>query len=193
MRHKVVWLSLWTTLSLWLGSIGGCATHTPPAALNNNPQRTTTQVSKDIQAIADYMLPWTCAVPSPEPTTKVAPPATQLTSQPASSGESMGGFDRSHWPQVIVRPESGSTTHYPIYFTDVSFAEFYHHVFGTVCRMGKTPLNPDTVFANAEAQNWDRWNTRASFIQPLKFCFDLGVLPVRLLQQPPLRKNVTTP
>ncbi len=93
--------------------------------------------------------------------------------------------DRSAWDVVTVGPADGRTLHWPVYFRD--------------CPYEAKPVNPVTPEAAFEQylsgdthDGWSACNAAAAATQPVKFLFDLAVLPVRLVIEPPL-VNQTSP
>lgn len=211
MWHKVVWLSFWVTMILWLGNFWGCAKPGQEQNYRMLEQEQATPVQRENSSAApvagdtqfvlyqDNDTAGAAVDPPPPivnegdaplvdpPTDAVAPDAVLTTDQPIY----LRGIDRSHWPKIKTGPEIGVTWHYPIYFKD------WMPQHPEVRRVNfNDPITEQWADAlhNPFAQNWDPHNAGQLAIQPLKGAFDLAAAPFHMaLGAPPWLKVPSHP
>lgn len=183
MPPQVLWISVWTTLALWLGSIGGCASRpqVPADAQTTRPSANgSTMVINQPMAVVDGV---NLSKPSSTTTEHGA-----LEPMADIESPSLRGLDRSHWTKVTVGPADGQTTHYPIYFSDYPLDAPVPNL----SNLPDTQAQLEAALQDPGAGHYNQANLQGMAIQPLKAGFDLLVAPVRMFMDPPL-KVVPTP
>lgn len=189
MPPQVLWISIWTTLALWLGSIGGCASSSQaPADVSSttSPANTSATIISSVSIVNQPV-----AVADGVDLTKPANTAAEVAiSQSTADRESpsLRGLDRSHWTKVTVSPDDGKTTHYPIYFRDCPLDAPVPNL----SNLADTQAQLEAALQNPSAGNYSQTNLQGMATQPLKAAFDLLAVPVRKFIDPPLTP-VTTP
>lgn len=211
MPRKVIWLSYCLTAVYWLGQAGGCATsgedqnykinegsnkhqmfdttHSPDKPGAMLPAHRT--YLGDRLALARYegKSEWieTTEAPAGDAPSATAP-STNATPV-AESDPSLRGIDRSHWPRITVRPDSGAVTHGPHYFNDVNIGSKR----AAVDPESDTDTQLQTAMAGEQAPWPNKDNVIAAPVQIGKFFVDLVALPVRAVVTDPCWRPTTSP
>lgn len=186
MWNKVVWLSFWVTMILWLGNFWGCA---KPGQEQNyrmleDEQRTPVQRENSSAAPAERDTQFVLyqdenTISDANDNVDVVPPDVVVRlEQPVY----LRGIDRSHWPRIETGPEIAVTWHYPVYFKD------WMPQHPAVERVNfNDPIAEQWADALAHpfAQNWDAHNALQLVIQPLKAAFDLVAAPFHMVTGAP--------
>jgi len=190
MRHKILWITFWTILAYWLGNGFGCAAGGQEEnykILNDEPvpARTEDKFSTGPQT----MMLGTLVIAANEDQAQPAEQSAAAGGVQLATGESsLQGLDRSHWPKIVTGPADGRTVHGQIYWRDVQI--------GPSPTAMSVEQDPEAQLAatleGADAHHLSRQNVATLFVQPLKFCVDSILLPIRVFTHPPTKK-ITTP
>ncbi len=174
--NKIIWIAAWTTLAYWLGGAVGCA---GPAGGDDQNYRVLDEDTPILQESPPNK-PAGQAHPAEE---AILAAALAADPAPAHDAPSLQGIDRSHWERTPVSYELGLTTHGPVYFYDCPIE--HPEAITTLTLDPKADLPVESYLAGERPGNWDSVNAAGFFVQPVKFCFDLGVLPVNAVLDPP--------
>jgi hypothetical protein len=122
--------------------------------------------------------------------TDATPASTTVgVSVTASGSPSVLGLDRSNWAGMMTGPARGTTYHQPAYFADVPMK---HHLPSVLEREPSAESLEQALAGTRSSTLLRDGNAIAIFVQPLKFAYDLIVLPGNAVLLPPWR-TVTSP
>jgi hypothetical protein len=172
MRRKILWITFGMTMAFWFG----CASRG-----EDQNYKVLEEDAPMLEPDRNNPRPGMSAAPA---TTPAPSPREQLAAQQAAINEttpSVTSMDRSNWPKVAVRPDSGLTYHKPIYFQDRETAYERRQI-------ERAHDTDEMLAASLEGHRADTWsmeNAKDLFIQPLNYAKDMILLPVRAVVQPP--------
>ncbi|MCC7145876.1 MAG: hypothetical protein IT443_05475 [Phycisphaeraceae bacterium] len=213
MRNKILWISFWLTLILWLGN-AWAQSDTAPAPGSVTESTPAISAPGSAGGYVDAATP-----PTTQPSASTTPgttPGSVIESTPAISAPGSAGgyavapatspsststphqvilpgspsptFDRAHWPRLDVAAEPGTTRHDPVYFKDLPLS-------------ARRPSPTDPTLTSAEQFNLalsgsksktlDPLNLLNLLVQPAVFAADVALLPVAVVVAPPLKQDST--
>lgn len=189
MTRRVLWLSLWITLTLWLGGLWGC-TGRNSAGLSRQVGDWVEQRQAANWSTPVLPPPQPASTPAPQagqspqqadtgekpiPAAQSGPAATTAAEQQARPGEK-NILERWSWPAIIFRPAADPTAQLPAYFAD--------------CPIGWSPRQDkeaDPLASRSrpqeseQADNWNPTNALGAVVQPVKFGADIVLFPIKLV------------
>lgn len=109
-------------------------------------------------------------------------PATRPAGLPHGQAISLAGgaFSRANWSRVSFAAASGRTQHGPLYFADA-----VKPVEGNLLDIQGTDARLSATLAGSKDHVFSRQNGEQLVFEPARFFFDVGVLPVNMVRQPP--------
>lgn len=208
MTRKMLWIAMWTTLTLWLGNFWGCAASPNHDAAMHEQENAPAEMASDHDVYQEYdsegadvaaavetngertTVAMTPLVPAQVAPAQVAPemqqaegavlpaPAPEIISVGAADGSS-GTLNRSGWAKVRIAPADGSVRHYPLYFKDYEFPDRERSFEGD-------PLaNAVDALDGQQRSTFSPDNLAGIFVQPVVFGLDTILAAPRMVMTPP--------
>ncbi len=204
MWNKVSWLVFWVSMVLWFGNLWGCATPNvqqphynvsepaPKAPSRDDYGRSVLARDDAEETVPVAFLQEQPAPAAPAPAneaTKAETPRPADAPAPAPAGDapSLKGLDRSHWAKIKVKPDIGTTAHYPTYFKDCPF----DRAEPAIKESDPADVQLEAALAGSQNHIWDWFHGQQMLAQPLKFGYDTVALLPRMVITPPWREATT--